>query len=228
MPNNHGSLRFERKFVVEGPTLPEVVGAVRQNVALFFEEYPARKVNNIYFDTADLRNYRQNIDGHSERAKVRIRWYGDLLGLVRRPVLEVKRKQGLLGTKDAAPLPPFDMNPGFGGVHAIAVVRAAPLSLALRREVETVEPALMNRYHRLYFRSADRRLRLTLDSGLEFYHMARHHNTFLRHARVRPIVVLELKYADDAHLDAARAVNSLPFRLGRMSKYVLGIEMLRG
>lgn len=225
-PPTEASLRLERKFVVEGVSLPEIIAAVRLHPALFFAEFPPRNINNLYFDTADFRHYRQNIDGNTVRAKARIRWYGNLFGPVRKPILEIKRKQGVLGTKDAIPLSPFSIGPGFAGREAVQLLRAAALPPELRCEVEDVEPVLLNRYRRQYFRSADRILRLTLDSQLEFYRVQRHQNSFLHRSEAGRFVIMEIKYRDDAHDVAAQAVNELPFRLARMSKYVLGINRL--
>src|SRR5882672_3959960 len=98
--------RYERKFLIEDIAPAEVEAGVRHNPALFYTEYPPRAVNNIYFDSADLRHYHRNVDGHHERVKARIRWYGPLFGQVLHPVLEIKRKQGLLGSKAAARLRP--------------------------------------------------------------------------------------------------------------------------
>lgn len=215
-------------MVVEGATAAEVLAGVRQNGAMFFEEFPQRVVNNIYFDTPSLRNYHQNVDGDRDRVKVRVRWYGPLFGHARKPVLELKRKQGLLGTKDSAVLPALEVHPRLSGAAILDWLKAAPLAPILRRDVEGVEPVLMNRYHRRYFRSADRRLRLTVDTGLEFYHIALHQHTVLHRARAKPFVIVEVKYEDEDHDLAAVAVNDLPFRLHRMSKYVLGMELLRG
>lgn len=213
--------------MVEGVPPAQVLAGVRQNAALFFEEYPARTVNNVYFDTPELRNYHQNVDGNRDRVKVRIRWYGSLFGLIRHPVLEIKRKRGLLGTKDSAPLPPFELQTRVGGAQIQAWVRGSPLPAMLRRELDPVEPVLLNRYRRHYFRSADRRLRLTVDTNLEFYHMAPHQHSVVHRVQAWPFVVVELKYDDRDHTHAAEALNGLPFRLHRMSKYVFGINLLR-
>lgn len=44
--------------------------------------------------------YQDNLIGISDRMKVRIRWYGALLGLIEEPVLELKIKRGFLGGND--------------------------------------------------------------------------------------------------------------------------------
>ena len=105
VPDSH---RYERKFAIEGATLAEVEHHVRHHPALFSAEYAPRIVNNIYLDSIDLRNYHQNVDGHSHRAKLRARWYGELFGAVPRGVLEQKCKRGHVGAKQSARLAPFE------------------------------------------------------------------------------------------------------------------------
>jgi hypothetical protein len=43
-------LRYEKKFIAEGFTLPEVLARVKRHPAAFREVYPPRIVNNIYLD----------------------------------------------------------------------------------------------------------------------------------------------------------------------------------
>ena len=68
---------------------------IRYHPALFSEIYHERCVN-IYFDTPAFDYYEANVRGQAERIKARVRWYGKLLGKIKRPVLEIKRKHGLV------------------------------------------------------------------------------------------------------------------------------------
>jgi len=68
-------LRLEKKFVLG------------KNKEFFFKKfllnnyfkklYPSRKINSIYLDTLDYNFIRDNIDGISDRKKIRFRWYND-------------------------------------------------------------------------------------------------------------------------------------------------------
>jgi hypothetical protein len=221
VPDTH---RYERKFAIEGATLAEVEHHVRHHPALFFPEYAPRIVNNIYLDSPHLQNYWQNIDGHSRRAKLRVRWYGALFGPVPKPVLERKCKTGLLGTKQSAKLNAFEFGERTSAQSVRQLLESSPLPENFRHELRHNEPSLVNRYRRLYFRSADRRVRLTIDSDLSFYRFHRHTNSFLTRVAAPHLVVLELKYADAAGADAANVAGALPFRMTRMSKYVFGLN----
>jgi len=220
--------RYERKFAITGASLAEVEHQVRHHPAIFRREYPARIINNIYFDSSDLRNYRQNVDGHRQRAKLRVRWYGPLFGAVPRAVLEHKCKHGLLGTKHSAPLAPLAFGPPTTAAAVRQWLAASDLPEALRHEVQQVEPTLVNQYHRQYFRAADRQVRLTIDSALTFFPFRRHTNSFLAPVAVPNLVVLELKYSEAAGDCAAAIASQLPFRLTRMSKYVFGLDAIGG
>ena len=46
-----------------------------------------------------MKNYYDNIEGQTNRIKVRIRWYNNLFGSIENPTLELKIKNGLLGKK---------------------------------------------------------------------------------------------------------------------------------
>ncbi len=68
-------MRYERKYLIE------------KNNDFFFKNfllrnnfqyiYEKRKVNSIYFDTNDFKFFEENINGVSQRKKVRLRWYND-------------------------------------------------------------------------------------------------------------------------------------------------------
>ena len=102
--------RFERKFFITGLTKYEIESVVKLHPAIFSEIFHKRHINNIYFDTFSLKNLHDNVEGASDRIKVRIRWYGELYGYIEKPVLEIKIKNGLLGKKISVPVEPFTLN----------------------------------------------------------------------------------------------------------------------
>jgi len=223
VPDNH---RYERKFAITGAPLAEVENCVRHHPALFFPEYAPRFVNNIYFDSPDLRNYYQNVQGHSRRAKLRARWYGRFFGEVPQAVLEQKCKRGQVGTKLSARLAPFEFRQQISARDIRHWLEASPLPENLHHEVRQAEPTLVNQYRRQYFRSRDRQVRLTIDSDLTFFRFQRYANSFLVRVEIPNLVVLELKYSDAASEEATSVANHLPFRMTRMSKYVFGLKAI--
>ncbi|MBT5708932.1 polyphosphate polymerase domain-containing protein [Verrucomicrobia bacterium] len=218
--------RFERKYHIVDLPSEEIVAWVLRCPALFREAFPPRYINNIYFDTPSLGNYFQNLDGVANRTKIRIRWYGDLFGRSTRPVLEYKIKRGMVGTKDSHRLQDFDFGEGFGVDDLEEVFAASDLEEDVLRELSFVTPTLVNRYHRKYFISADRTYRITIDTGLEFYQIGKRENLFVVRRPLEGSTVMELKYAGSISELNDGIMNFFPFRVTRMSKYVVGVEMV--
>jgi len=220
--------RYERKFLVPRESWDGIQAGIRMNPGRFSSIYQPRIVNNLYLDSASLRLYFMNLEGAAERTKVRIRWYGDLFGTISKPVLELKIKRGLLGTKQSFALKPFKLDHKFEADHLEHTVQNSDLPWDLRHRMAHLQPALINRYHRAYYQSGDTNYRLTVDSDLEFYRVRSAHNTFLCRAPKMPYRVVELKFGHSYWDGAQEITNALPFRVTRMSKYVLGLDCLDG
>ena len=92
--------RFERKFAVEPANAGFALSLLR-HVCRADREYPADRVNSLYFDTEDLDQYEKSGAGAYRKDKVRIRWYGsDMLKGRGMPVyLELKTRQGFASSK---------------------------------------------------------------------------------------------------------------------------------
>jgi hypothetical protein len=211
-----GSHRYERKYVVPFHMEPNLASILRCSRFGFREIYTERTVNNVYFDTPLFRFFHENVQGVPDRMKVRLRWYGDgpLEGACR---LEIKRKTGLVGTKEVYPV-----SLGAGGIMAFGLLAGLGLPPEVLHEMSEVRPVLFNRYRRRYFLSADGRFRVTIDHELRYSAPS---------ALCRggcpgsPDVmsVLELKYDRDDDPDAAQVASDIPFSLSKKSKYVTGI-----
>lgn len=220
--------RYERKFEVRGVALAEIEMILRLHPAGFRTAYAPRWIDNVYLDRCDLRTFHRHVNGTPVRDKVRIRWYGAHRGPVASPVLEVKSKRGLVGTKAHHPLPPFEWGPAF----AFEPLRRAALARigdpVIAEFVGAAQPTLVNRYHRRYLISADGRFRMTIDTQLCFEAPPGRPLGPLSRFDERDLTVLELKY-DVAHdADATHVASRLPFRLRKFSKYVQGVARLAG
>ena len=87
------SYRFERIFIIPERFAHSIEEVIKSNSAFMRKIFYPRFVNNIYFDDPSFRFYFENIDGVAERMKMRIRWYGNLTGRIKKPVLELKQKK---------------------------------------------------------------------------------------------------------------------------------------
>jgi hypothetical protein len=222
------NLRYERKFTTSTLTLPEVLARVRQHPAAFREAYPPRCVNNVYLDSPSLSNYSDHVNGISHRTKTRIRWYGVWSGPISVPHLERKVKRGLVGGKISHRLPPIEVNAGMTRASVERAFNAAGLPESTRSALHLLQPSLLNRYHRHYFRSADGQFRLTVDSDLQFAPVRPHDGLAPSFGPAASLIVVELKFGLAEAPAAERVTNALPFRMVRCSKYVLGIANLIG
>ncbi|MFC1729972.1 polyphosphate polymerase domain-containing protein [candidate division KSB1 bacterium] len=219
--------RYERKFLVSELDRYEVESSIKSNPAAFSEIFHERHVNNLYLDTINMESYHDNVIGSSNRIKVRIRWYGELFGSIKAPVMELKIKNNELGTKQSYRLNPFILDEKFSMRRLIEeVILKSNLPEWLVDAVKSLKFALLNRYKRRYFMSSDRRYRLTLDTELEFYRIGQWKNSFLERIKNDGCVILELKYGQNADSEAQNITNHFSFRLTKSSKYVEGIEIL--
>ncbi|MCP4214222.1 MAG: VTC domain-containing protein [bacterium] len=166
-------------------------------------------------------------------------------------ILEIKQKEGLLGKKISFTLPPFSVHqtsnptprivrfrprqttphqPNHPGSQTEEYLEYQELikQFRLPRDLEerllTMQPVLMNFYTRWYYRSADRKFRVTIDTDLGFRRLT---ETGMRlKATDSRSVILELKYPQESAHMADSITSAFPFRLTRSSKYVSGIEEL--
>ena len=218
--------RYERKLHVTGEPLWRAEAVLRTHPAIFRVLYEPRWVNNVYFDDAGDRAYYDNVEGVASRLKVRIRWYGELLGEVQ-PTLELKIKSGMVGRKESFRLPVLNMRRGIRVAEINEHMRRADLPEWVRPMLASVRPALVNRYRRRYYRSGDQRFRATLDDALQFWGVRGGCVSFMARWEQRNAIILELKYASEHDRDARQVTAAFPYRVTRSSKYVTGLELVR-
>ena len=215
--------RLERKFVIRRADFRQIEQMIRIGPGFFKEIYSRRTVNNLYFDDIFFAAYRDNIDGNSRRIKLRLRWYG--AGEPAKAKLEYKIKEGLAGNKIICAFPAdLVQKTAESSRFSAGFVRNLPLPELLREDLQGLQPVLLNRYERKYYLSANQKVRLTLDEKLSFGRPGPGAS-----ARLRPVsqlTVLELKYMPKDEHFACRITNAFPFRLGKISKYAVGIQSL--
>ena len=217
----NATYRYERKFVISDLGLHEVELSIKLHPALFSEVYDSRFINNIYFDTMDRESYEENVSGIADRVKCRLRWYGDQFGDIEEPTLEFKIKRGLTGTKQYVAMQQFSWNRVSDLPSVIQGLR--PIDGSQHALHSTLEPTMLNRYQRRYFRSHDRAFRVTIDTEIGSRELGRssHESNAMIQARC---IVVELKY-DREHEDRADEVaGHFGWRITKNSKYLLGLE----
>ena len=226
--NAKNNYRYERKFTVPiNFSIKTIEQFVKRNRALFREVFHQRQVNNIYLDTARYNDYFDNVLGVSDRKKIRIRWYGETLGEIVKPVLEIKIKKGLVGDKWSYKLKSFILDNMFTNESIQSIFKESDLPLSILESVKMRSPTLLNSYQRRYFLSSDNKYRVTLDFELLYYKIDKRFNNF----NLKPVAdqnnIIELKYGLNDDDQANTISTQFPFRLNKNSKYVNGVNTIK-
>jgi len=208
-------MRYERKFFIQHLSRPAVEAMIYQHPAAFQERYRPRQINSIYFDSLDEADLREKAFGNLVRQKYRVRWYGEMTELAPDPILEIKKKQGELGAKDRFKIEPFHLP--IEQKFNLQVAEQVPPHVALTLHMR--DPILLVNYQRRYWRSQDKKFRLTLDWDLQLKRLQGFQQTRIK----REALILEVKYDEQYDSLAQRICSFFPFRVTRSSKYALGM-----
>jgi len=219
--------RHETKFVVSDLGYHEIENLIKHHPIIFSEEFHERKINNIYFDSMDLKNYHDNLSGNAQRIKIRIRWYENLFGEVENPILELKIKEGSLGRKEYFKLKPFNFNRDFNmDDFRKNILNKSNLPKEIIEILKSSKPTLLNSYTRKYFISSDKKARITLDKNLFFFKINNHNNHFNEKIIEKDFNVVELKYSQENSEAMQELTQHFPFRSTANSKYVYRVNVL--
>ena len=226
--NNHqptkNTLRYERKFHPAYIDPKEMQLLISLHPYGFYKPYPDREINNVYLDTVELSSYIANVEGFSPRSKYRVRWYGDVAQEYITPVLEVKRKFGLVGDKIRFPLNGFDSRQGIKEETIKYILTSTEDESGYCALTSRLKCALFNRYIRSYFVSHDGNFRLTVDRNLIYSPFRDKHVDFSFVAK-DPNIIIELKYAVGYEKQAETITKNFSLRVEKISKYVQGIQL---
>jgi len=216
-------LRYEVKMVCSETYLDAVRMWTRLHPAAFFEAYPPRQVNSLYFDSFEVGAFNDNLDGISQRNKLRLRWYGPDLSHVRDGRLELKSRHGYLGTKAYYPLAEaLD----FGRLSWLEIGQRlrAQVGMPFRPWLEQFpHPYLVTSYQREYYETMDRSVRMTIDYNLFTYEQWLYTSPNLTLSSPLAAVVVEVKAPREHYRRVSDILSSIPLRVSKNSKYVSGI-----
>jgi SPX domain protein involved in polyphosphate accumulation len=215
--------RYELKTLGASHLLSEARTWIRLHPAGFIAPYPSRWVNSLYLDTSGLACLNANLGGHSQRTKVRLRWYGQLGTRAQRPLLELKHKRNMLGYKERMTLS-SDVRLTQTWDTLLAQIRAwLPVNGRIWLQ-ETVQPTLINHYRREYYATYDGQIRVTLDYNQNAYDQRHTTSPNLEHPLTsEDRFVVEIKAPMDQWQRLEDVMRYFPLRRGRNSKYVNGM-----
>jgi len=218
--------RYEIKFVLNEREMTHILSCLNINGAK--KNFPDRMINSLYFEYLDQKLARDNLAGISNRCKVRLRYYGDNVLESSDQKLEIKLREGRLGSKIIYPLLTIK--------NALRQKTLFELSKDIFQEIYNsyfthysinsyLVPILLIKYKREYYKIYNG-IRITIDKHIKFYNTP--HNGKLN--SLKPIsynpYVVEIKFSKNLRLNALNLIQSLNVAPKRHSKYLMGLAKL--
>ena len=218
--------RYEVKIPIPFTSLSEITPFIMLDPAGFSKEYPDRIVNSLYYDSHNLDSYADNLSGGGCRTKFRLRWYNESTKCTKLTA-EAKIKRNHVGWKEKADITlpkPLDKISFTQLSKSISEQISNETLLSVFKE--NISPTMLISYHRQYYCSNNTKIRITVDSKIQYYNQ--HFSQTLAHSIV-PVtcdnIILECKFLVCDKEEANRVIRSLPFRPWKNSKYVIGVKM---
>jgi SPX domain protein involved in polyphosphate accumulation len=201
--------RVEDKFILDSNNYHEIVRRVYGLGGV--EIHNARRVNSLYFDTDNLANYRDSIEGCIPRSKTRIRWYGEkaLKDILQ---INIERKYQ---TEN-------------GRFKSSRILQSGERNFIINsrsiwnNEMGNTHPSALIEYRRRYFQLKD--VRITIDTDITYFSVNESSWKFTREA-IDSRNVLEFKYKNVLVQDLMELPNLENAK--RFSKYCNAIDAIK-
>lgn len=207
--------RFERKWLFKNNDYLTLINSLTRSKLFFRNQYPLRNVNSIYFDTHDYISIRQNLDGVSNKKKIRIRWYGEK-DVLTKPIIEIKSKKGFETKKESIPIKELD-NLKLISIKNLKTIQDK-LNLKLKQK-KIIYPVLTTHYEREYFISSNGKIRATVDYNLKSIFLSNLSQIDII-KNFKNICILELKYSTGLDKYVRENLKDISLRLSKNSKFV--------
>ena len=219
-------MRYERKFIIpysKKNLLDYFLRVHPLNIKKLFND---RIINNIYFDDINFKFFRENVDGISDRIKIRVRWYGNTFGEIENSKLEFKIKQNNLGEKNFYKMDNFFFNEKEGIDEKILIKKIQSKKVKDYLNINFIRPKILNVYNRNYFITNDQHFRITLDTFPVYYDLSKKKNELRKINHFQKYNTLEIKYDERYNKYFQFFIKYLPLRLDKNSKYVFGVHKI--
>ena len=207
--------RFERKWVFKSGNYLSLINSLIKSSLFFKTHYPKRRVNSIYFDTFDFSSIRQNLDGVSNKKKIRVRWYGEQDKILN-PVLEIKSKKGSETKKENYKINDLN-NLKFPNLKNLEIIKEV-VNLKAKCK-NTIYPILTTNYDREYFLSDNGKIRATVDYNLKSIYLKNLSQIDIT-KNFSQVSILELKYSTKLDKYVRQNLKEMSLRLSKNSKFV--------
>ncbi len=207
--------RYERKWIFKNNNSLALINSLIRSSLFFRFQYPSRKVNSIYFDTSDYISIRQNLDGVSNKKKIRIRWYGNQ-NIITKPVIEIKRKKEFETIKEIIKILELS-NLEINNSENLKIIKKKLNEIIKTKK--TIYPILTTHYDREYFISLNGKVRATIDYNLRSINL-KNLNQLDIVKNFKNVSILELKYSTGLDEYVRDNLKDISLRISKNSKFV--------
>ena len=228
--------RFEFKYFLPKREMGQMYSVLLRNHLVrdpFLElGQDGYSVNSIYFDSPTLRCYNEKISGMKNRAKLRLRTYGEQLDNPQTIFLEIKRKSDAIVVKDRTFLSIDNYRRAISGevLHFEKNDRDSDIleEFTVRQRSYSMLPLVSVRYKRNPLVSRfDNNLRITFDYDIE----AAGAGSFTDRKNFNPIfrdlAIMEIKYNNILPGWLHKVIQKHELNREAFSKYCYGIDTIK-
>jgi hypothetical protein len=216
---------YEHKYLVHESKLTEV-RTILDTLFQNSDPFPTGAVDSIYFDTLNMRCYRECLNGDPIKRKFRVRGYGD--GLYRQLHVKMKNLSGVGKIKcHVTPIPVAEV------LRDDPLLFLQPKDESGRRSLQNAEalamqyglllPCVRVRYQRNRYRIGD--YRVTLDYNIQIDGLSERFGFLQNYAQI-PQAVVEVKTTEPTPRLPLLGLVRLPAT--SFSKFFIGITLLKG
>tara|TARA_Y100000816_G_C25979125_1_gene511135 strand:- start:132 stop:821 length:690 start_codon:yes stop_codon:yes gene_type:complete len=222
----NNKLRYEIKLVLNEREFTHVL--LWLNMIGVKKKFADRIVNSLYFDNISQEAIQHNLAGISNRNKVRLRWYGENSLLNSKLQLEIKFRDGRLGSKIKYEISKKMINLKNDLVSKISneIFKEIYSSNLKHSSInDYLVPMLLVKYERKYFENING-IRITIDNKIQFYDTSQN----IKLNSLKPInyspYIVEIKFSNDYKSHVSNLLRPTLLTPKRHSKYLAGLAVL--
>ena len=212
--NIQNNLRYERKWVFKNSNYNDILNKALKSKFLFHVQYPKRYVNSIYFDDNNYTSIKENLDGISNRSKIRLRWYGKNSFVILNPKLEIKIKENFLNYKKIFSLKKLD-SLNLKNINHVKLINNEVNNMIKKQFLFS---NITTHYERLYLISYNKKIRATIDYNLK----GTNFNCYFQNPvfKASNDVIVEFKYNKEYDNYVRNNLQKISSRFSKNSKYI--------
>ena len=220
MSDSHEDLhRFELKSMIKGRLIDDLMLNLSLHPSSLRKIYPDRTINNIYFESNNYLSLNDNIDGISNRKKLRLRWYGNKES-PDNLCIESKCKLNGYGWKKKQLI-----NSSVCLVKSWRQIKSNLESQVhdnfTRLALSFSHPVIINSYKRQYFGDFNESIRITVDTEIRYFDQRFYKKpNFHINALADENLIVEIKSNRKNRKFLESFLQNFSFPISKNSKYV--------